>query len=188
MYKFFRKDMAFLLLIVFFCYGIVSASHEIPAPADYEPGVLIICFTPEVAKDPVLLEEAATRLHQAFGSTVLEDSEGLGFEGVQYIAFSPEISVDEAMTYYLSDPAILWAEPNYIVRIPEPIGETAPAEELPETPHTMQKSLRVAGTLFSSPLTYPNDPDFTRQWNLKRSKHLPHGTSLPDRVLLSSRS
>ena len=164
----FKQKVAFLLLIVFFFSGIGSASLETPAPGDHEPGVLIICFTPEVAGDVHYLEEAASQLHQAIGSAVLEDSEDLGLEGVQYIALSPEVSVEAAMIYYLSDPAILWAEPNYIVRIPEPVGGMFPGGEPLDTPPATQISLRMAGALFSSPMTNPNDPEFARQWNLKK--------------------
>ncbi|HRU80789.1 MAG TPA: S8 family serine peptidase, partial [Methanolinea sp.] len=154
-------------MILLSCWiGPVSA--EIPATSDYEPGVLIICFTPEIAGNPGSLSQVAERLHGGINSTILEDSEDLGIPGVQYIALDPDVTVEDAISYYLSDPSILWAEPNYIVHIPDPVDGTTPGETTPLKMSDMHAGFTSFRSIPSSLASYPNDPDFSLQWNLKK--------------------
>jgi PKD repeat protein len=146
--------LSFLIAIVLlFLFSVQSVSSSEFNNPEYQPGVLIICFRPEVANNSELMEGIAMELHNGIGSTVLENSSELGIIGAQLVSLAPNISVDDAMQYYLSNESILWAEPNYIIHIPEPGHDST----------FISQRTRV-----SSLSAIPNDPLFSQQWGLQK--------------------
>ena len=98
---------AFLVLIIL---SLLSCGGDIPgrnSPSVYKEGEIIVKFKTGVQEDKKY------SVHYTLGSKRIRT---LGQEGLERIRIPEGISVEEAVDLYRADPAVEYAEPNFIVR------------------------------------------------------------------------
>ncbi len=98
---------AFLVLIIL---SLLSCGGDIPGrnpPSVYKEGEIIVKFKTGVQEDKKY------SVHYALGSKRIRT---LGQEGLERIRIPEGISVEEAVDLYRANPAVEYAEPNFIVR------------------------------------------------------------------------
>lgn len=113
----------------------------------YAEGELLVKFAsaPEGA--------AAAKAHRAVGSKTLRQFRACGW---QLVELPPGLTVEEGLTKFKHSPAVLAVEPNYVVRVIEPVPTPPPDFDASST--------ESSG---ATPVT-PNDPMFPSQWGLAR--------------------
>jgi thermitase len=142
--------------------GNLTGSHETGTFTDVNGTViecvkneLIIQFKPELTNDPISFATISNATSSGINATIVEDYGGIGMPGIQLIRLPENVSVESAIQYYLSCPAILYAEPN-------DIGEIAPPPGSTENSNTQSA---LSGEILKG---LPNDPIFYRQWGLTK--------------------
>lgn len=117
-----------------------SLEEETP----YVPGRLLVQFAPGT------LDEEKAAIHERFGAQVIEEIPALGIQILQV----PEEATSMVFAYQ-AEPAVRFAEPDYIARIAGwPDGPVLSGDALTTT---------VDGLL-----QVPNDPRFPEMWNLAK--------------------
>jgi hypothetical protein len=101
----------------------------------------------------------ASELHAHFNATVLKNSTVLGIPGLELIRLGDGVTIEEAIDWYSAQPQVLFAEPNYLIPVPQPAPDAGPEED-GEAFATSSDAVRLS-------TIYPNDPEFSNQWNLK---------------------
>ena len=119
-------------------------SQEEPTP--YVPGRLLVQFQPGTPQDEI------DAIHQRLGARVVDEIPQLG---IQILEVSAQTT---AMVFaYQQEPAVVFAEPDYLVQL---MG-------WPDGPAVTEEELRaLAGG--AQPEFTPNDPYFPQMWNLAR--------------------
>ena len=142
--------------------GNLTISHETGTFTDINGTViecvkneLIIQFKPELTNDPISFANISNATNSGINATIIEDYGGIGMPGIQLIRLPENVSVESAIQYYLSCPAILYAEPNGI-------GEIAPPPASTENSNTQSE---LFGEIIKG---LPNDPIFYKQWGLTK--------------------
>lgn len=101
----------FILLCILASHN--ACSGQIPHKAAYVEGEIVVGFQENVSR----IE--AESLHQRLGSTMLKHFEAMNLDLVR---IKEGWAVEEAITAYLAEPIVRYAEPNYIRRV-QPHGD-----------------------------------------------------------------
>jgi subtilisin family serine protease len=100
------------------------------------------------------LETTASRIHSGIGATVKSDFRGAFVPGLQVVQLPAGLSVADALAYYLAQPDVTYAEPNYVLRRKDPIS----SESAALIANSVTREALAAVT--------PNDPYYKDQWGL----------------------
>jgi subtilisin family serine protease len=99
--------------------ALIESRADVVAGGSDKPfvdGEVLVRFKPETVREDGVGDGPVSRIHSRVGAAVEQDFSPLGLEGVQLVRLPPGGSVDAALASYRSDPNVLYAEPNYIVR------------------------------------------------------------------------
>lgn len=151
------------VLLLFFVIMVFIVGESVADSPEYVPSQLIVCFNPEFFSNDEELENISSQLHAEYNATVLRDSTELGIPGAQLLQLPDNVSVEEAIDWYTNNQSILFAEPNYILKISPPIP---PSEE--KIMNVIDDTTQNGEMKFGLEAVYPNDPYYSKQWNLNK--------------------
>jgi subtilisin family serine protease len=158
----FHKKLYFIFVFIFFL-SIFQTSAVASDTSQIVPSELFVCFRPEIAGNETEFEIVASSLHAHFNATVLKNSSRLGIPGLQLIHLGDNVTIQEAVSWYSDQPSVLYAEPNCLIPIPEPIPALeAEGGDLTVEPSPGESRVSALSALF------PNDPLFPEQWNMNK--------------------
>ena len=129
-----------------------------PVTGEYREGEVIVGFKPISTRNYRAADSPAMRAHARLGARVKKDFTAAGLEGVQVVALPPNQTVASAVAMYNADPAVHYAEPNYLVR----------ADQVPNDPSfAYQWGLRNTGQSVAGQYgTAGADIDAARAWDV----------------------
>jgi len=90
---------------------LVGHAHP-PSSTEYVQGEVLVRFKPEARKDDVVMPAVAAATHSKIGATVSREFKGV--PGLQLVELPEGVTVPDAVAKYGQNPAVLYAEPNYI--------------------------------------------------------------------------
>ena len=90
----------------------INATIDRLLTAEHVEGEIIVKFKDAIAADPAVLADIAKVAHSRTGATIKKAFRGL--KGLQQVAIPQTIPLRQALEYYLLDPGVEYAEPNYI--------------------------------------------------------------------------
>lgn len=126
----------------------ILATLETAPEGAYKPGEVIVKFRKGV------VQTQAAELHRSLGAQVIRELKG--FRGVELVRLPEGVSVKEAIQQYMENPAVEYAEPNYLYRI----QETFPND----TYFSQQWSLHNTGQMLNA---VPDaDMDMPEAWDI----------------------
>ncbi|HWQ66630.1 MAG TPA: S8 family serine peptidase, partial [Methanospirillum sp.] len=123
----------------------IPLSGELIPSDEYAPGRILVKFkTPGITSQSQV--SAESDLNSISGATVIADYSGLGDPGLHLVNVT-RLSVPDAVSMYEQSPYVEYAEPDYILHIPE--DESA-----------------IDSSLISPASVTPNDPSYNLLWGL----------------------
>jgi len=135
-----------LFMLITAVWGGVQAEQG----SDYVPGEVIVRYANLGSGTAVA--SVASSLNAQIGAETIYTDEVMGINGMQVVKVPDTISVPDAVQFYKSNEHVLYAEPNYVITLPTPLGK---GENI------------IQGLDSETPgMTIPNDPDFDLQWGL----------------------
>ncbi|GBD97838.1 thermophilic serine proteinase precursor [bacterium BMS3Abin06] len=81
--------------------------------AEHIEGELIVKFRNDIAMDSALLADVSEQVHSRIGSVIEKEFGKL--KGLQQVKVPGNVSLRQALKYYLANPQVEYVEPNYIV-------------------------------------------------------------------------
>ena len=121
--------------LLFVCVFIITASHSVYAAVsqqkpqsnsntqktidnmlehDHVTGRLLVKFKSESALNNAMLANTSDRVHRGINSKIKKNFRGM--KRLQLVTIPENFSVEEALQYYLTEPDIEYAEPDYLVK------------------------------------------------------------------------
>ncbi len=131
----------------------VSSEHE-----TYVSNELIVRYNYKKIANKGLLTASSAKTNMEIGAVVQQDFSNEGLPGMQVVRIPDNMSVDDAIAIYENSPDILYAEPNYIVKI-----ATTPSD----SDYALQWGLHNTGQhIGDSAGTVDADIDAPEAWDL----------------------
>jgi subtilisin family serine protease len=116
-------DIRFVLFISgLILLGIPLCTGAEPA---YVPGQVLVKFDPAGTGGNDSVSSLAESANQAIGAVTVLDYHMYGLDGLSLVALAPDMTVEEAVSYYSSIPGVAYAEPDYLLyadRVPDDPG------------------------------------------------------------------
>jgi len=116
--------------------------------ARYREGELLIKFKPDFIK------ANADKIHKAVGATVIKSLKGM--QGIELVKLPDNVSVKEALSYYISLPQVEYAQPNFIKK---PLG--IPNDTYFGDQWALHNTGRYAGGTYDADIDAPEAWDIT---------------------------
>jgi len=145
-----------LLMLLLSAWGAVQAED---ITGKYVPGEVIVRYA-DIGSGTAIASVASS-LDAEIGAETILTEEQLGMKGMQVVRVPDTTSVPDAVHYYKSSEYVVFAEPNYIMKLPM---------------STSNSNSSVQGLEGETPdMTIPDDPDFGLQWGLYNTQNISTG-------------
>ena len=131
----------------------VAFIHDPVTGQEYVAGQVIVRYNTSKFQTPGTMNIFAAASNEKIGAAVEEDFRRSGLPGVQIVKLPENVSVGDAITEYLKNPAVLYAEPNYRITLTDAVNQQS-SGIIPSTPVTSSSS---------------DDPFFPLQWYLNNT-------------------
>lgn len=131
----------------------VKSSSPFQVSAEYVPEHVIVRYKTDTISTMSALPSVMSTANAEVGASVMTDYSEAGLPGMQVVQVKG-VPVDKAIQEYTANPNVLYAEPDYLVSLPQEQSDKVSAKV---------ESVEMAS------MRTPNDPSFSLQWGLKNS-------------------
>ncbi|PWR72327.1 S8 family serine peptidase [Methanospirillum lacunae] len=131
----------------------VKSSSPLQVSAEYVPEHVIVRYKTDTISTMSALPSVMSTANAEVGASVMTDYSEAGLPGMQVVQVKG-VPVDKAIQEYTANPNVLYAEPDYLVSLPQEQSDKVSAKV---------ESVEMAS------MRTPNDPSFSLQWGLKNS-------------------